>query len=155
MFVENSFAGRDAHNLRLAREISTQGTCARKKVGCVLVNGRGHIIGTGRNGNASGLPHCIVNPCKGASIPAGQKTGTCEAIHAEANALLQCKDVYEIEVAYVTHSPCKQCIKLLLNTSCKFIIFSDMSEAAHQDGLDMWTDSGRTWLHLDINGERS
>ena len=115
--------------LNIARVIAERGTCARRKVGCVLVNSFGHIIGTGYNGNARGLPHCIDIPCPGANKASGSNTSLylCEAIHAEQNALLQCSDVSKIEAAYCTTSPCIQCAKLLLQTSCKRILFIEPS----------------------------
>jgi hypothetical protein len=39
-------------------------------------------------------------------LPSGTGLDVCEAIHAEQNALLQCKDVEQIDTAYVTAMPC-------------------------------------------------
>jgi dCMP deaminase len=133
--------------LDIAYDISTRGTCPRLQVGCVLVNKHNHIIATGYNGVAAGLPHCTDEPCPGAFVESGKGTGTCEAIHAEQNALLQCKDIHEIEVAYITHSPCKTCIKLLLNTSCKKIVFSCLSTGIHTDALALWIKAERSLVH--------
>lgn len=115
--------------LDIAETLAKRGTCARRKVGCVLADHRNFIIGTGYNGVASGLDHCINSPCFGALLPPGSGTSlyACEAIHAEQNALLQCKDVQQIKTCYVTYSPCIQCTKLLLNTSCSRVIFLEPS----------------------------
>ena len=79
--------------LKMAHLVSERGTCARRKVGCILVNSKKHVIATGYNGVSSNQEHCIDNPCKGARLKSGQGLDLCEAIHAEQNALLQCKDV--------------------------------------------------------------
>lgn len=109
--------------LDMATLVSKRGTCSRLQVGCVLVNKLGHVLSTGYNGVGRGLPHCTQEPCKGADVPIGQGTGTCEAVHAEQNALLQCRDVEDIDTCYVTHAPCLDCTKWLLNTGCKWIIY--------------------------------
>jgi len=115
----------DEYYLGLAMQVASRATCIRRQVGCVLVNSRGHILSTGFNGPPSGIPHCIDKPCAGAGCPSGEGLEECMAVHAEANALLQCKDVYEIQSCYVTVSPCIHCIKLLMNTSCENIIFRE------------------------------
>jgi dCMP deaminase len=129
----------------MARLVSRRGTCARRQVGCVLVNQRNHVIATGYNGVASGMIHCTDVACPGVGIASGQGLDICEATHAEANALLQCRNVYEIHTAFVTDSPCIHCTKLLLNTGCKFIYFE--KEYSHNSTSKvLWEKSGRRWL---------
>ncbi|HBP66244.1 MAG TPA: hypothetical protein DD730_18790 [Desulfosporosinus sp.] len=125
--------------LKVARIMAERGTCARRKVGCVLVNALGHVLATGYNGVANGMDHCIDKPCPGADKKSGSSTSLyqCEAIHAEQNVLLQCKDVQEIDTCYVTCSPCTQCTKLLLNTGCKKVIF--IEESSHnEEAASLW-----------------
>jgi len=85
------------------------------------------------------------NACSGAEAPSGQSLDACQAIHAEQNALLQCRDVYAIDTAYVTASPCVTCCKLLLNTSCRRIVFKEAYPHNQSEGL--WTGAGRVWEH--------
>lgn len=154
---------RDEWAMQMAKLTSTRSTCFRRHVGCVLLNRRGHVLATGYNGVASGRPHCnetftekwvhpkapievrVATPyvCSGAKSPSGTNLDGCQAIHAEQNALLQCKDVYEIDACYVTASPCITCTKLLLNTSCTKIIF--LEDYPHAEARDLWTSSGREW----------
>jgi len=134
----------------LAQIVATRATCCRRSVGCVLVNKHNHIIATGYNGVAAGRPHCTEYPCPGASAPSGQSLDLCQALHAEQNALLQCKDMYDIEAAYVTASPCVTCLKLLLNTSCRSIFFVD--EYPHPSAKGMWIAAGREWCHINFDG---
>ena len=137
--------------LKMAHLVSERGTCARRKVGCILVNSKKHVIATGYNGVSSGQEHCIDNPCKGARLKSGQGLDLCEAIHAEQNALLQCKDVYDIDTVYCTLSPCIHCLKLLLNTSAKKIVFMEKYVDADQLG-DYWmkhaSSRGASWSYI-------
>ncbi len=136
----------DEYYLKMAELVSSRGTCKRRKVGCVLVNDRNHVIATGYNGVASGQPHCIDTPCPGAECESGTGLELCEAIHAEQNALLQCHDVHTIKSAYCTSSPCITCIKLLLNTSCKRIVFNE--QYPHTKAVELWVSAGRqlVWI---------
>ena len=136
----------DNYFMKIANVVATRGTCIRRQVGCVLINARNHIIATGYNGVAKDFPHCIDEPCKGADGKSGEKLGECEAIHAEQNAMLQCKNIYGIETCYSTVSPCIHCVKLLLNTSCTKIVFNE--EYPHPDARVLWEKAGREWIQL-------
>lgn len=143
--------------LRLAEVVAQRATCLRRSVGCVLTNSRNQVLATGYNGRASGLPHCRDTggaddyACAGSRAPSGTNLDGCEAIHAEQNALLQCRDVYAIEAAYVTVSPCVTCVKLLMNTGCKRIIFRERY-AHDEQAMLLWAGreyrDGRQWIHL-------
>lgn len=140
---------RPTHNtwlLEIAHVISKRGTCVRRKVGCVLVNSRFHIIGTGYNGRPAGIRNCLDEPCDGANMPSGTGLDLCQAVHAEANALLQCKDVGEIFGCYVTTSPCIHCVKMLMNTSCQAIVFSEPYPSP--GAKELWERSNRIWLRV-------
>lgn len=133
----------DTYFMSMAVLASSRASCARRKVGCVLINARHHVLATGYNGPATGMANCSEHPCAGASMPSGEGLHLCEAIHAEQNALLQCKDVWQIDTAYITASSCITCTKLLLNTSCQTIVF--LEEYPHSDAKDLWIRSGRKW----------
>ena len=138
----------DWYFLRMSLLVAERGTCIRRKAGCVLVNEKKHIVGTGYNGNPAGQIHCIDQPCKGALSKTGTDLELCEAIHAEQNALLQCKNVYEIKKVYCTVSPCIHCVKLILNTSAKHIYFCE--EYIHQEAKKLWMKTqGLSWTYID------
>ena len=139
----------DFYFLRMALLVSERGTCVRRKVGCILVNKKNHVLATGYNGNPSGFSHCLDNPCKGANSTSGKDLDKCEAIHAEQNALLQCKDVYDIDTVYCTVSPCIHCVKLLLNTSTKKIVFGE--KYIQKDSERLWGMTNRDWSYININ----
>ncbi len=126
--------------LIMAKLVSRRSTCARRQVGCVLVDKHKHVLATGYNGVASGVTHCTDEPCPGATCKSGEGLDLCEAIHAEQNAILQCKDAQQIRTAYITTAPCVTCTKLLLNTSCKTIVFL---ESYPNSGRKIWN---RSWI---------
>lgn len=153
--------------MNLAKVVATRSTCCRRHVGCVLLNIDHHIIATGYNGVAAGVPHCnelrpgldhiqeVSNPveevfphaCEGAQLPSGQGLDLCEAIHAEQNALLQCHDVREVYACYTTTSPCVTCTKLLLNTGCQHIFF--VEEYVQPAARSLWLKSNRmSWKQV-------
>lgn len=132
---------KDETFLTIAAVLSTRGTCPRRQVGCVLIDSYDRIIATGYNGAARSMPHCIDNACPGAHFPKGEGLSQCEAIHAEMNALLQCREVQDIHSCYVTTFPCRDCIKALLNTGCRFIYY--IEDYVHPEARDLWTRAGR------------
>lgn len=148
---------KDQHYICMAELTSQRATCARRKVGCVLVDDRGDLLSNGYNGVARGQVHCTSENCKGATCPSGQGLDMCEAIHAEANALLQCPNIYRIHTAYVTTAPCVHCIKLLMNTSCQRIVFKeDYPHSAESRRL--WTEDtilNRKWECITDNTQYS
>ena len=125
----------------IAMCLAHRATCAKLAVGCVLTDSVGRIIGSGYNGVPRGCTHCIDAPCPGASAPKG--ADLCQAVHAESNALLSCRDPQQIVTCYTTHAPCLRCVKTLMNTGCTSILFHypDFEPAAKE----LWVNSGRFW----------
>jgi dCMP deaminase len=119
----------DEYFLRMAILCSTRSTCIRNNVGCILVDKRKYVLATGYNGVAVGQPHCIDYPCNGAKLKSGEGLDKCLAIHAEQNALLQCRYTDHITAAYITHSPCIHCAKLFSNTKIQKIIYHKLYDA--------------------------
>lgn len=145
---------REAHYAQMARLVSTRSTCLRRHVGCVLVDAAGRVLATGYNGVARGQPHCnehdpfhetgYPHACASAFAESGERLDECEALHAEQNALLQCRDADAIAVAYVTTFPCVSCVKLLLGTECSLIVFCEPYAPTIQTAaVDLWTRAGR------------
>lgn len=159
--------------MRVASELARRSTCLKRAVGCVLTDGLGRALSTGYNGTARGMPHCneqtgfnfvyadgvdetrpltgqstgqvpvFGHACNGGEpFPAG--ADLCEAVHAEQNALTECRDPDRIRTAYVTASPCMRCAKQLLNTGCRRVLF--LEESGEEQARDLWLRAGRTWL---------
>lgn len=130
--------------MALARAVAARSTCARRAVGCVLTDARGHIISTGHNGVPAGIVHCNEgHPCPGVDEPGGT-TDLCRAIHAEQNALAHCRTPQDIYTVTVTVEPCISCLKLLLATPAKQILIG--SRYHKIDSMSLWMEYGRSWL---------
>ncbi len=126
--------------MHMANLVSLRSTCLSRKVGCVLVNERNHVLSTGYNGSPSGLPNCIDFGCQAPGRVSGSDHDECVAVHAEENALIQCKDVFNIYTCYTTTFPCSRCLRMLMNTSCTRIIYlSEYGDMAVQ--LYRWANS--------------
>lgn len=135
----------DDYFIQMAILVAKRGTCARRQVGAVLTNAVGHVIATGYNGVHRGARHCIDHRCPGAEYPSGEGLHQCQAIHAEENALMQCHDILQIHSLYVTASPCLQCVRKLMNTSVKRIVFA--TPYSHPDAQQVAESCGVLWIH--------
>ena len=132
--------------LAMASVVAARATCARRSVGCILANIHGEVLSTGYNGRQRGAPHCNEgheHVCAGASMVSGIGLDECEALHAEWNALLQCRDPHSIARCYVTTAPCITCTKMLLNTGCDSIYYVNPYPSS---GEKLWVGAGRTWV---------
>lgn len=117
---------RDESMMELAGVISKRSTCPRRQVGAVLVDKYGRVLSMGHNGVARGEPHCSEgHSCGGEFYSSGTGLEACHACHAEMNALIFCPDVERIDTLYVTTSPCDLCIRYLINTSCRRIVYRE------------------------------
>lgn len=106
----------------IAKTVSGRATCSRLKVGAVIERDR-TILSTGYNGSVRGSPHCVDDGCYLIDGHCGR------TIHAETNAILQAaKNGVNITGAtcYVTHSPCINCLKHLINAGVKYIMWDQL-----------------------------
>ncbi|AND78668.1 deoxycytidylate deaminase [Streptococcus pantholopis] len=102
-----------------AELISKRSTCDRAFVGAVLVKNN-RIIATGYNGGVSETDNCN-------EVGHQMDDGHCiRTVHAEMNALIQCAkegiSTNNTEI-YVTHFPCINCTKALLQAGIKKITY--------------------------------
>jgi len=111
----------DEYFLNMARLTSLRSTCARRQVGCILVDTQNHVVATGYNGVPKDFTHCISEPCSGASAKSGTKLDQCWAVHAEMNAMLQLQSTDKL-TAYLTVTPCFECAKVLANSNITRIV---------------------------------
>lgn len=139
---------KDKYFLDIAHIVASRATCPRRRVGCVLVDSKQHIVATGYNGVPSGFTHCTEIPCEGAECPSGTGLDLCEAIHAEVNAFLQLRSDDEL-TAYMTITPCFSCSKMFANSNVKRIVASE--EYIHEQSRSICYKAGIK-LHL-IEGD--
>jgi dCMP deaminase len=93
--------------MELALNLAKRSTCARLKVGAVVVStDYSRVFGIGYNGNAAGLANCCDT----------NEPGNCGCLHAEDNALLKTNGGSEVDkIIFVTHAPCLYCAKRIVN----------------------------------------
>ena len=110
----------DTYFMTIARAVSARSTCDRAHVGAVLVRDK-RILTTGFNGSPAGLPHCD-------DVGHLMIDGHCvRTIHAEANAIIQAA-LHGVSTngatCYVTHFPCLNCTKMLINAGIVRIVYN-------------------------------
>ena len=93
--------------LSLASTLAARATCSRLQVGTVITSlDYRKVLAVGYNGNATGLK----NGCD------REEPGNCGCLHSEENACINCDAPRHTEkVVFVTHLPCVQCAKRLIN----------------------------------------
>jgi dCMP deaminase len=93
--------------LGLAFKLAERSTCHRLQVGTVISSTDFRkILAVGYNGNATGLH----NGCD------RDEPGSCGCLHSEENAVINCDSPRQVEkIVFVTHLPCLQCAKRLIN----------------------------------------
>ena len=118
----------DSYFLKIAYAVSERSTCDRAFVGCVLVREK-RILTTGFNGSPAGQEHC---DDAGHLMVDGHCVRT---IHAEMNAIIQAA-LHGVSTrgatCYVTHFPCINCAKALINAGITRLVFC---EAYRQDQI--------------------
>lgn len=129
--------------LALAGVAALRTTCAKRAVGCVLADHSNHVLSIGYNGVASGLPHCIDG------YYCDRANDECLGLHAEANAVAQCRAPQFIHTAYVTLGPCKSCIKLLAATTCQVLVVRTKLEDPWPK--QFWESLGRKYVVATVN----
>ena len=110
----------DSYFLKIANAVSERSTCDRALVGCVLVLDK-RILTTGFNGSPTGQPHCD-------EVGHLMVEGHCvRTIHAETNAIIQAA-LHGVSTkgstCYVTHFPCMNCAKALVNAGITRLVYS-------------------------------
>lgn len=110
---------RDQMLYDIVQVIARRGTCSRLQVGA-LVHRAGRILVTGYNGTAAGLDHCF--------HPEGNTDPCTKAVHAEANCIAWAAR-YGLSLGgsemITTHSPCRDCVKLIINSGIMGIQFGE------------------------------
>lgn len=107
----------DAYFMNLAIGVAKRSTCLDKQVGAIIVGAKKEILSTGYNGAPTKLAHCIDT-----KLCHKEAKRNCIAVHAEANALIKAGSKAEGSTIYITHSPCLECTKLIINSRIKRIV---------------------------------
>lgn len=119
--IQSPPAGRpsvEEWGVRMAEAASSRAECTRRLVGAIVLDSDGRIVGAGYNGAPAGKPSCLDGACPrafsgvapGSSYDTGP--GSCIAIHAEANALLDAGRLARGGQLFVSTSICDGCLRL-------------------------------------------
>ncbi len=110
----------DQYFMAQSHLLALRSTCTRLAVGATIVRDK-RIIAGGYNGAISGGTHCIDEGCYVID------SHCVRTIHAEMNAVIQCAKFgvpTEGAEIYVTHFPCLQCCKGIIQSGIKSVIYS-------------------------------
>ncbi|MGD7044040.1 ComE operon protein 2 [Jeotgalibacillus proteolyticus] len=111
----------DQYFMAQSHLLALRSTCTRLAVGATIVRQK-RIIAGGYNGSIAGGTHCADEGCYVID------EHCVRTIHAEMNALLQCAKfgvpTEEAEI-YVTHFPCLQCSKAIIQAGIKKLYYSE------------------------------
>lgn len=127
----------DQYYMAQSHLLALRSTCTRLMVGATIVREK-RIIAGGYNGSVSGSVHCIDEGCY---VIDGHCVRT---VHAEANALLQCAKFgvpTEGAEMYVTHFPCLQCCKQIIQSGIKTIYYAE-DYKNHPYAIELFKDAG-------------
>lgn len=115
-----------AFYINIAKHTATASYCNKLKVGAILVKNN-NIISFGYNGTPYGFDNCC--EINNITLP--------EVIHAEVNALIKCAKIgisTDNSEMYITHSPCINCAKLIIQAGVKKIYYNILHK---NDGLNI------------------
>ena len=101
--------------IEVAKAIATRSYDPRLNVGAIIVSeDNTQVLAIGYNGNYKGGPH----------EHESQESGKSGFIHAEANCLVKCDYNFpKKKHMYVTHSPCRDCSKLIINAGISKVVY--------------------------------
>lgn len=123
----------DKAYMRMAVEWAKLSHCKRAKVGSLIVKDN-MIISDGFNGSPTGFD----NDCEDT-----YNNTHWYVLHSEANAILKCAkngSSCKDSTLYLTHSPCKECAKLIYQSGIKKVVYNQ--EYRDNEGIDFLKKSG-------------
>ena len=111
--------------MNIARTVAERSYDPRLKVGAIIVSkDNTRLLSLGYNGNYRGGPN----------LPDSLDPGQSGFIHAEMNALVKCDyNFNQDKIMYLTHSPCIQCAKLIINANISKIVYE--TEYRNTEGI--------------------
>lgn len=135
---------KDENFMEIAKVIAKRSTCKRRKVGCVITDVNGYILSTGYNGVPKKVHHCEELYCGSIKHESGKNLDTCAALHAEQNAIARLRESLEAHTMYSTTEPCVSCLKLILATGIKRVVFAER----YNNSSELITLSKLRWEHV-------
>lgn len=134
----------DRRYLRMAEIWAESSYCKRLQVGALIVKDK-MIISDGYNGTPSGFQ----NVCEDED----NKTFP-YVLHAEANAITKVaasNNNSSGATIYVTHAPCMECSKLIIQAGIKRVVYSEKYRLS--EGIDLLEEAGIEVVYLPLREE--
>src|SRR5690606_35308353 len=126
--------------MQITEVVAKRSTCLRAQVGATIIRDN-RVVSIGYAGAPSRLKHCTENGCK-------MEDGHCiRTVHAEANAIaFAAKAGISTDGAemYVTHSPCTNCAKLIINSGIRRVTYKEY----RGDGIELLDHAGIEVIHF-------
>ncbi len=131
--------------MNVAKIMSERSCDPRLKVGAIVVSeDNTQMLSVGYNGNYKGGPN------EHESLEPGQSG----FIHAEINALVKCDfNFAKKKHMYITHSPCRQCAKLIINAEISKVVYGILYR--DPSGIDLLKSVGVEVLSIEEAIDRS
>jgi len=122
----------DALWTSIAQRVAQRSYDPKYQVGAIVVtDDNTQMLALGYNGNYAGGPNRRES----------DETGKSGFIHAEINALLKLDYNHPSrKTMYITHSPCAQCAKAIVNAGIDEVVYA--VRYSTNDGLDILVDAG-------------
>lgn len=120
----NRFKLKIATFMAMAYQLASLSTCPKRQVGCILLDKNLRVIGSGYNGVVSGAQHCNGEDCN--------------CVHAEINALDNCKTRIDVTYVVTTCAPCSDCFSALSNWPIETIYFAEESKHSIKSPLSVF-----------------
>ncbi len=127
----------DEYFIKQVEDIALRATCTRRQIGAIITKDN-KIISSGYCGTVRGAEHCTVKGCirDKLGIKSGTQLEICDAVHAEANAIMQADpNNREGATLYVNAYPCKICARLIVNAGIKRVVCS--GTFSDKEGLEI------------------
>jgi len=112
----------DVYYMTMAFVVAQRSFDPSTKCGCVIVSKDNRVLSTGYNGPIKGSPDPL--------IPTERPLKYSFFIHSELNALLAYNGSYvdiQNSKCYITHYPCADCLRSLIQKGIKTIYYSDIT----------------------------
>jgi dCMP deaminase len=107
----------------MAKVIAQRSKDPNTQVGCCIVDDKHRIIGSGYNGFPRGCDDDLFPWLKEKDSIVMNKYGY--VVHAEQNAILNSSRMdLEGTIMYVTHHPCNECAKFIIQSGIKEVLFN-------------------------------
>lgn len=124
----------DEYFLNIAEQVAKKSKDSSTKTGCVIVDKKRRPVSFGYNG--------FVGGCDESKMTQERPMKYLLVIHAEVNAILFAKRDLEDCVLYSLYAPCENCLKFIIQTGIKKIIYKNPVVESKVNGIkESMTDS--------------